>query len=41
MTEVRLSQIPDKAYVDVAASVDKAKKVLETNNSIILVARQS
>ena len=31
MTEVRFEHILEKAYVDVAASVEKAKKVLETN----------
>jgi hypothetical protein len=41
MTEVRLEHIADKNYVDVEKSVGKAKIAFETNNSIILVARQS
>ena len=41
MTEVKLLHIADKNYVDVDKSVGMAKTAFETNNSIILVARQS
>lgn len=41
MTEIKLKHVEGKSYVDVRASIDEAKKALETNNSITLVARQT
>lgn len=39
--ELPLVHLEGKTFVDVNATVAKAKKILETNNEVILIARQT
>lgn len=41
MTELRLKHVEGKSFVDVNGTIAEAKTLLETNNEITLVARQT
>ena len=41
MSEIKLQKFEDKNTVDISATVEVAKKALESNSEITLVARQA